>query len=106
MNSYKCCTQQTRKNTKILSQLTLLKLLADQNRLQILCILNNNQHNVSEIMQHLNVSQSLISHHLITLKKMQLVQFIKVGRHVLYSLTNKGQQVLQLLIVLGNKEQI
>jgi len=103
MNSYKCCNNSSLEGNQILSQLSLLKLLADRNRLRILCILNSNSHTVSEIIEHLEQSQSLVSHHLIDLKKMKLVSNKKEGRAMIYSLSAKGSAVLKLLKILSRK---
>ena len=103
MNSYKCCSASSLESNEILAQLSLLKLLADKNRLRILCILNSNVHTVNEIVEHLEESQSLISHHLISLKEMDLVNFQKEGREMHYSLSSKGINVLKLLKILNKK---
>ncbi len=104
MNSYKCCDETTLEGHQILSQLSLLKLLADQNRLKILCLLGSNTHTVGDIVEHLAASQSLVSHHLILLKQLSLVSFEKEGREVKYSLTKKGDSVLKLLKLLGKNK--
>jgi len=105
MCSYKCCNSQTKESEQILSQLSLIKLLSDKNRLQILCVLNSGNHPVNDLVNHLNVSQSLVSHHLIALKKLSLVEAKKNGRQVAYNLTNKGKQVINLLGLLSTKEE-
>lgn len=101
MCSYKCCTNQTRESEQILSQLSLIKLLSDKNRLQILCLLRSADHPVSDLVEHLQVSQSLVSHHLIALKQLALVEYEKNGRQVTYSLSEKGTQVIKLLRTLS-----
>jgi len=103
MNSYNCCVKSSLEGNIILSQLSLLKLLADKNRLKMLCILNSDSHTVTQLVDHLEESQSLISHHLISLKEMDLVIFQKKGRTVHYSLSPKGINVLQLLKLLSKK---
>lgn len=105
MNSYNCCSDKTKESQRILSQLDLIKLLADKNRLQILCVLNTKRHSVGELVTHLGVSQSLVSHHLISLKELRLVTSIKIGRSVVYSLSKKGTQVIKLLKILSNREE-
>lgn len=104
MYSYNCCSDQTLGNKKILSQLSLIKLLSEKNRLQILCVLSSSNHSVTDLVKHLNVSQSLVSHHLIALKKLDLLSGQKSGRQVLYSLTDRGQMIIKLLKILSNKE--
>ena len=105
MNSYNCCDSQTKENKQILSQLSLIKLLADKNRLQLLCILNTESHAVNDLVSHLGVSQSLVSHHLIALKDLALVEAQKNGRQVFYSLSSRGKNVIQLLKILSSQEK-
>lgn len=105
MCSYKCCNNQTEESEQILSQLSLIKLLSDKNRLQILCVLNSDDHPVNDLVEHLEVSQSLVSHHLISLKELSLVEFEKSGRQVTYSLSKKGKEVIKLLKLLSSKEE-
>lgn len=105
VNSYKCCNNQTKESEQILSQLSLIKLLSDKNRLQILCILDSREHSVNDLVDHLEVSQSLVSHHLISLKELSLVVCEKSGRQVNYSLSKKGKKVVKLLKLLSSKEE-
>ncbi len=105
MHSYNCCANQTIENTQILSQLSLIKLLSDKNRLQILCVLSSEKHTVRDLVRHLTISQSLVSHHLIALKKLTIVEGQKNGRQVTYTLTKKGQHVINLLRLLSTKEE-
>lgn len=104
VNSYNCCSMRTKEHQSILVQLDLIKLLSDKNRLQILCVLKTKQHSVSELVAHLGVSQSLVSHHLISLKELRLVTSVKIGRSVIYSLSTNGTKVIQLLRVLSNRK--
>lgn len=105
MRSYKCCNTQTEESNQILSQLSLIKLLADKNRLQILCVLRSGDHPVNDLVDHLEVSQSLVSHHLIALKELSLVECEKSGRQVTYSLSKKGKKVIKLLNLLSSQEE-
>ena len=82
-------------NTKKLS--TLLKIVADNSRLQILCILQTDEHCVCELMEVTNLSQSLISHHLKDLKDAGIVTDEKKGLRVYYSLTKKGKNIINLI---------
>lgn len=100
MHSYVCCSKNLDKNQSIIKNLSLLQLLSDKNRLQILCILQSKEHCVCEIKSHIDASQSLISHHLTSLKNADLVSYVKVGRKVMYSLTKKGETVMKALSVL------
>ena len=75
----------------------LLKLMSEESRLKLLCILLNGEHCVCELMEHTKMSQSLISHHLKGLKDMGVVADEKKGLRVYYSLTEKGRKVTNLI---------
>jgi len=48
-------------------------------------------------MEHVELSQSLISHHLKDLKEINVVQDEKRGLYVYYSLTKRGKEITDLL---------
>lgn len=97
MRSYKCCSTGSPKS-KIVGELSaLLKLVSDNSRLQILCILQREEHCVCELMEETNLSQSLISHHLKDLKDADLVVDRKDSKWVYYSLTPKGEEITNLI---------
>ncbi|MBP9819465.1 winged helix-turn-helix transcriptional regulator [Candidatus Woesebacteria bacterium] len=104
MRSYKCCNSSTQESKNIVAQSSLLKLIADESRLKLLCILRSGTHCVCELMEHTDMSQSLISHHLADLRGAGIVQDEKTGRQVNYSLSTKGKQVIGLLVSLSSKE--
>ena len=104
MGSYNCCSLTTQEHKNIISQLSILKLVAEESRLKILCILHKGKHCVREMIDHLDLSQSLISHHLADLRQAGTVQNEKQGREVYYFLTEKGEFVMQLLTTLSKKE--
>jgi len=72
---------------------SLLKLIGEESRLKLLCLLRQEEHCVCEMLEHFDMSQSLISHHLSDLKKTGLVIDRRQGRQVFYSLTVKGKHV-------------
>lgn len=90
MDSYNCCSPNTSDIKKVDQISGLLKLLGDKSRLQILCMLRQNEHCVCELMEHTKLSQSLISHHLKDLKDQKIVTSAKTGLKVYYALTQKG----------------
>ena len=49
------------------------------------------------MVEHVNLSQSLISHHLKDLKEAGIVQNEKKGLRVYYSLTKKGEHIINSL---------
>jgi ArsR family transcriptional regulator len=83
---------------------SLLKIVSEESRLKILCILRHGEHCVCEIMNHINLSQSLISHHLSDLKKAGIVSDVKRGLRVYYSLNAKGEHITNLLFQILKKE--
>lgn len=104
MCSFNCCNGgHSTVNNKISSLSALLKLIGDENRLKILCILRSGEHCVCEIIGHLQLSQTLISHHLKDLKDAQLVDEEKRGRKVYYWLTDNGKNISNSIFKLGER---
>jgi len=68
----------------------LLKCIIDDNRRKILNFLGTKEKCVCEIVDHLNLEQSLISHHLYKLKKCGLVTNRQQGKNILYKITDKN----------------
>ena len=97
MDSYRCCIPDKHEFKHVSSLSTLLKLVGEESRLKILCILKQGQHCVCEIEEHINQSQSLISHHLKDLKEAGVIQDEKKGLYIYYSLTKKGKEITDLL---------
>lgn len=103
MRSYRCCSPDKNENKKVGSLSSLLKLVGENNRLQILCILRQGEHCVCEINDHVTASQSLISHHLRDLKEGGLIKDSKKGLNVFYSLTFEGKRISNLLFEMPEK---
>jgi len=97
MGSYSCCSANKEEYKQISSLSSLLKLVGEESRLKILCILKQGQHCVCELTKHTKLSQSLISHHLRDLKDVGLIKDEKKEQWVHYSLTDKGKKVSDLL---------
>jgi len=97
MGSCKCCTSADSKSQKVGELSDLLKIVSDNSRLQILCILQKDEYCVCDLMVETKLSQSLISHHLKDLKNANLVSDRKEGKWVHYSLTNEGKRITNLL---------
>jgi len=100
VSSYKCCSHSTTEGRQVESLASLLKIVAEPSRLKLVCILRKGKHNVREIMQHVDFSQSLASHHLGDLKSVGIVQAEKRGRNVYYFLTKHGHNVSQALFTI------
>ena len=97
MGSYSCCTPNKKEEKDVSELSSLLKLVAEESRLKLLCVLRQGKHCVCELIEHGNMSQSLISHHLKDLKEAGLASDEKKGQWVYYSLTELGKKVTDLL---------
>ena len=81
----------------------LFKTLADETRLRIMFAISEKELCVQELTMVLNVSSSLVSHQMKTLKSMKLVKQRREGKNVYYSLDD--EHVLQILeIVLEHRK--
>lgn len=100
MSSYNCCKPDEHTYRQVTTISSLLKLVGEESRLKILCILMKGQHCVCEILEHLKLSQSLVSHHLQDLKTASLIVDEKKGQYVYYSLTEEGKRVTKLIFQL------
>jgi DNA-binding transcriptional ArsR family regulator len=76
----------------------LLKAMANERRLFILCLLLEGELSVGQIAQKLELSQSALSQHLGWLRKDELVSTRKESQTVFYSLnSDEVKSVIQLL---------
>lgn len=100
MSSYSCCSSKSIESKQVKSLAVLLHIVSEESRLRLLCILHKGSHCVYEIMKHVNLSQSLISHHLKDLKEAGIVKDEKKGLRVYYSLTDKGKHIINSLFEL------
>ena len=78
--------------------ITLYKALGDANRLNILQMLSGQELSVCEIMQGLSLSQPAVSHHLKILRQADLVESVKLGKLVLYTLNTCGLKEIYPLV--------
>jgi len=92
----KCCKDNP-KIEETQETVELLKVIAEENRLRMLCILKKGERCVCQIIEYLDLSQSLVSHHLRCLKDAGLIQDSKRGLWVYYSLTEKGKKIASLI---------
>ncbi len=65
----------------------LLKTLANEKRLQVLCLLADGERSVKELNALLDLTQSALSQHLAVLREQELVQTRRQAQSILYSLT-------------------
>ncbi len=68
---------------------TLLKSMANETRLIILCQLAGGEKSVSELLDNIQLSQSALSQHLAILRRERIVTTRREAQSVYYSLGNK-----------------
>ncbi len=66
----------------------LAKSLSDENRLRILLCVSNRKKSVSAIVEELQLSQPLVSHHLKELKRSLLVKVERKGPFIYYDIVD------------------
>ena len=64
----------------------MLKELANENRLMIMCALSESELSVGELNERIDLSQSALSQHLARLRSKGLVQTRRMGQTIYYSL--------------------
>lgn len=74
---------------------SIFKAMGDPSRLKIIYILSKSPLCVCDIADVLGMTQSLVSHHLRTLRNLNLVKFKRCGKQIIYSLDD--DHVLDLL---------
>ena len=85
-------------NENILDEMeNLLNIASDFTRLKILYSISDKEKSVSDIVEEVGASQSLVSHQLKVLRKANLVSTRKEGTHVFYRLAD--EHVIALLNV-------
>ena len=72
----------------ILTMAESFKALADPTRLRILALISEQECSVGDIADHLEVSQSAVSHQLRLLRSLDIVRYRKDGREVYYDLAD------------------
>ena len=73
----------------------ILKVLSSQNRLDILCAINNDEKCVGELERAVDLSQSALSQHLAKLRREDIVKTRREAQTIYYSLAD--QRVKQIL---------
>ena len=76
---------------------SILNIASDYTRLKIMYAISDGERSVSDIVEEVGASQSLVSHQLKVLRKANLVSTRRVGTHVFYALAD--EHVMQLLDV-------
>lgn len=76
----------------------LLKALANQNRLMVLCTLMDNELSVGQLNDRIDLSQSALSQHLSVLRRDGLVKTRRESQTIFYSIADQGAvRVLEVL---------
>jgi ArsR family transcriptional regulator len=102
MSSYSCCSPSSIEAYQVAALSALLKMVSEESRLKILCVLRSGEHCVCELLEHIDLSQSLTSHHLKDLKTLGMVESDKRGLRVYYSLTTEGKRITDVLFTIPN----
>jgi DNA-binding transcriptional ArsR family regulator len=77
--------------------------LSDENRLRILLSLSNGKKTVSKIVDEVDLSQSLVSHHLKELRRSLVVRIERKGLFVYYEIADKRvMEVIEMLADLAD----
>ena len=88
------------KNSSLMENLQapafLAKSLSDENRLRILLCISNRKKSVSAIVEELQLSQPLVSHHLKELKRSLLVKVERDGPFIYYEMAD--ERIIDILI--------
>jgi ArsR family transcriptional regulator len=88
-----CCsftgTKHVVSSPELMKTVDFLKVIAEENRLKILCLLQKGDLCVCDIWQYLGLPQNLTSHHLKVLKDFGLITSRKEGLRVHYSIDKK-----------------
>ena len=87
-------------NDQLQSAAFLAKSLSDGNRLRILLLISSGRKSVSPIVEELDLSQPLVSHHLKELKRSLMVKVERVGPFVYYELAD--DRILKVLKILSD----
>jgi len=77
---------------------TLLKVMANSNRLIILCQLAEGEKSVGELEDVVGLSQSALSQHLTVLRRQGIVTTRREAQSIFYSLASKEAQTVMLTL--------
>ncbi len=85
---------------------TLFKALNDQTRREIVGLLKKGDLTAGEIADHFNITKPSISHHLDLLKQAGLVEAVREGQFIYYSLnTTVVDDLVKWVLQLKNKKK-
>lgn len=72
----------------VLDAVSMLKLLSSPHRLAILCLLERRERSVSELAEHVDLSQSALSQHLAKLREQKLVATRREQQTIYYRMNS------------------
>lgn len=78
----------------------LLKALANERRIQILCLLREGEKSVSELENLVNLSQSALSQHLAKLRRDKIVKTRREAQTIFYSLKGPCDELGDAVLLL------
>ena len=81
----------------IIKAVNLFKVFSDETRFKIIMFLGKNEYCVSDISEHLSMTQSSISHQLAYLKKYNIVKCRRQNKNIYYSLIDEHIYNLMIL---------
>ena len=87
---FKCCAKNSSEQEDVRQTYAFLRVIADPNRLKILCVLQSGSRCVCEIVPVVGISDKLVSHHLKQLKDTGLLIEKREGKFIRYSLDRKA----------------
>ena len=87
----KCCKNKNA-NGELKKTVDFLRVISEENRLLLLCLLKKGEMCVCEIWQHLGLPQNLVSHHLKVLKDFGLIKSHRESTKIIYSLNQKNNK--------------
>lgn len=67
----------------------LLRVLANEHRLQVLCALRQGEQSVGQLAEHVGLSQSALSQHLARLRGDRVVTTRRLGQTILYRIADE-----------------
>ncbi|TRY33505.1 ArsR/SmtB family transcription factor [Aliiglaciecola sp. M165] len=73
---------------------TLLRAMANKNRLLLLCLLNQGELSVSQLNSELDIPQSTLSQHLSVLRQDKLVKTRREAQTIYYALASKEVEAI------------
>lgn len=88
--NFKCCAKNSKEAGDIAGAYKFLRVVADENRLKIFCLLGEGTKCVCEIAPAVGISDKLASHHLKKMKEIGLLTERREGNFIRYSIDKKA----------------